>query len=84
MADNANLSRLHEEKEDEVEELGRVLSRFKEESVDKGSLLEGIQSDKATISRAMAQNKQLKIQLEELQTAFVKMVRRTKNIKFKQ
>eukprot|EP00057_Strongylocentrotus_purpuratus_P032325 XP_787251.3 PREDICTED: golgin subfamily A member 2 [Strongylocentrotus purpuratus] len=73
VADNANLSRLHEEKEDEVEELGRVLSRFKEESVDKGSLLEGIQSDKATISRAMAQNKQLKIQLEELQTAFVKM-----------
>ncbi|XP_063966031.1 golgin subfamily A member 2-like [Lytechinus pictus] len=73
VTDNANLSRLHQEKEDEVEELSRELRRFKEESVDKGSLLEGIQSDKATISRALAQNKQLKIQLEELQTVFVKM-----------
>ncbi|XP_071495907.1 golgin subfamily A member 2-like [Diadema antillarum] len=71
--DNANLSQLYQEKEEEAETLRRDLGRLQDEAVDKGSLLEGIQSDKATISRALAQNKELKVQLEELQTAFVKM-----------
>ncbi len=57
-----------------MEELEETLSRLKEETSDKAKLLESIQSDKATISRALAQNKELKTQLEELQTAFVKMV----------
>lgn len=39
-------------------------------------LLETIQEDKATISRALAQNKQLKEQLAELQDGFVKLVRK--------
>ena len=75
VSDNAQLSRLFQEKEDRIEELERQLSRLEEDSTDRGKLLEGIQGDKATISRALAQNKELKLQLEELQSAYVKMVR---------
>ncbi|XP_070532373.1 golgin subfamily A member 2-like isoform X3 [Ptychodera flava] len=71
--DNAQLARLYQEKEEKVEELENTLSRLREESVDKGRLLETLQNDKATISRALAQNKELKIQLAELQNGFVKM-----------
>ncbi|XP_038063693.1 golgin subfamily A member 2-like [Patiria miniata] len=73
VSDNAQLSRLYQEREDRIEELERQLARLNEESTDRASLLESIQGDKVTISRAMAQNKQLKLQLEELQSAFVKM-----------
>ena len=43
-------------------------------TVDHEKLLQTIQTDKTTISRAMAQNKQLKDQLTELQDGFIKMV----------
>ena len=75
MSDNSQLSRLYQEKEDRIEELERQLARLEEDSTDRGRLLESIQGDKATISRALAQNKTLKLQLEELQAAYVKMVR---------
>ncbi|XP_077986485.1 golgin subfamily A member 2-like isoform X2 [Glandiceps talaboti] len=71
--DNAQLVRLYQEKEEKVEELEGILSRMKEESVDKTQLLDTMQSDKATISRALSQNKELKAQLAELQNGFVKM-----------
>lgn len=70
------LSKLLEEKESKLEELESVVYRFKEDATDRKALLESIQNDKATISRAVAQNKDLKSQLEELQDAFVKMVSR--------
>lgn len=34
-----------------------------------------MQSDKSTASRAIAQNRQLKLQLEELEKAFIQLVR---------
>lgn len=43
-------------------------------AVDKEKLLEIMQGDKTALSRAMAQNKELKNQLAELQNSFVKMV----------
>ncbi|XP_033643026.1 golgin subfamily A member 2-like [Asterias rubens] len=73
VSDNSQLSRLYQEKEDRIEELERQLARLEEDSTDRGRLLESIQGDKATISRALAQNKTLKLQLEELQAAYVKM-----------
>lgn len=65
------------EKEEKLEELESLVNRFKEDANDRKALLESIQNDKATISRAVAQNKDLKYQLEELQDAFVKMVNMT-------
>ncbi|PIK60840.1 putative golgin subfamily A member 2 [Apostichopus japonicus] len=62
---NTEINRLHVLSSEQV--------AFKEDATDRKALLESIQNDKATISRAVAQNKDLKSQLEELQDAFVKM-----------
>ncbi len=51
------------------------VQRLSDNSVDKEALLESMQSDKTALSRAIAQNKELKIQLAELQNGFVKMVK---------
>jgi len=48
--------------------------RAAEATVDKDRLLEVMQGDKTALSRAVAQNKELKNQLAELQNSFVKMV----------
>lgn len=45
-------------------------------------LLEETRGDKTAISRALAQNKQLKQQLEEIQEGFVKLVRKFSLIDF--
>ncbi|KAG1714782.1 Golgin subfamily A member 2 [Nymphon striatum] len=71
--DNNQISQLMDEKENRLQELEGTISRLQEEEVDKGKLLDTIQSDKVAASRAMTQNKQLKKQLEELQEGFVQM-----------
>lgn len=48
-----------------------------QEEEDRRRMLEDVQSDKATISRALTQNRTLKDQLAELQNGFVKVVRLT-------
>jgi len=55
-------------------ELETAVERAAEATVDKDRLLEVMQSDKTALSRAVAQNKELKNQLAELQNSFVKMV----------
>lgn len=47
---------------------------LEENNADHQKLLQTIHEDKATLSRAMAQNKQLKDQLTELQDGFIKIV----------
>lgn len=71
--DNANLSRLLEEKEERISDLEGSLSQLKKEAEDMSQLLEGVQNDKTALSRALTQNKDLKQQLLELQNGFVKM-----------
>ncbi|XP_044296043.1 golgin subfamily A member 2 isoform X2 [Varanus komodoensis] len=71
--DNQQLSRLNQEQEERLQELEKALQRYSEEAVDRHQILEDMQSDKATISRAMAQNRELKEQLAELQNGFVKL-----------
>lgn len=73
--DNEQLSRLVQEQETRLEELETQAQRAAEEAHDKLRILEDVQSDKATISRALAQNRELKDQLAELQNGFVKLVR---------
>ncbi|XP_071948135.1 golgin subfamily A member 2-like [Antedon mediterranea] len=71
--DNAQLSNMYREAEEQRERLDNEVMMLREEASDRSSLLENVQSDKATISRALSQNKELKTQLQELQNAFVKM-----------
>ncbi|XP_072421895.1 golgin subfamily A member 2 isoform X1 [Chiloscyllium punctatum] len=71
--DNEQLSHLNLELEERLQELERTVERYNDHSVDRKQLLENMQSDKATISRALTQNRELKEQLAELQNAFVKL-----------
>ncbi|XP_036436582.1 golgin subfamily A member 2 isoform X2 [Colossoma macropomum] len=71
--DNEQLSRLVQEQEARLEELERQAERAADEAQDKLRILEDVQSDKATISRALTQNRELKDQLAELQNGFVKL-----------
>lgn len=73
--DNSQLSRLNQEQEERLLELEKTVERQNEQTVDKQQILENMQSDKATISRALTQNRQLKEQLAEFQNGFVKLVR---------
>ncbi|XP_068608825.1 golgin subfamily A member 2 [Brachionichthys hirsutus] len=73
LRDNKQLSRLCTEQETRLGELeGKVESQVQEEE-DRRRMLEDVQSDKATISRALTQNRALKDQLAELQNGFVKV-----------
>ncbi|XP_010159969.1 PREDICTED: golgin subfamily A member 2, partial [Eurypyga helias] len=71
--DNEQLSHLYREQEERLLELEKAVQRYNEESVDRQQILEDMQSDKATISRALSQNRDLKEQLAELQNGFVKL-----------
>ncbi|KAI6075955.1 golgin subfamily A member 2 [Aix galericulata] len=71
--DNEQLSHLNREQEERLLELEKAVQRYNEESVDRQQILENMQSDKATISRALSQNRELKEQLAELQNGFVKL-----------
>lgn len=73
VSDNAQLSKLMQEQENKVLELESTIARLEEEKIDKARLLDTMQSDKVAASRAVAQNRELKKQLEELQTGFVTM-----------
>ncbi|NXD12250.1 GOGA2 protein, partial [Nothocercus nigrocapillus] len=71
--DNEQLSHLNREQEERLLELEKTVQRYSEESVDRQQILESMQSDKATISRALSQNRDLKEQLAELQNGFVRL-----------
>ncbi|XP_038012667.1 golgin subfamily A member 2 isoform X8 [Motacilla alba alba] len=71
--DNEQLSHLNREQEERLLELEKSVQRYSEEAVDRQQILEDMQSDKATISRALSQNRDLKEQLAELQNGFVKL-----------
>lgn len=73
--DNSQLSHLNQEQEERLLDLEKTVQRQSEDNVDKQQILENMQSDKATISRALTQNRQLKEQLAEFQNGFVKLVR---------
>ncbi|XP_069729401.1 golgin subfamily A member 2 isoform X4 [Phaenicophaeus curvirostris] len=71
--DNEQLSHLNQEQEERLLELEKTVQRYNEEAVDRQQILEDMQSDKATISRALSQNRELKEQLAELQNGFVRL-----------
>lgn len=63
------------EQESRLGELECQVESQTQEAEDRRRMLEDVQSDKATISRALTQNRTLKDQLAELQNGFVKLVR---------
>jgi golgin subfamily A member 2 len=72
--------RLIIEKEERIVQLELTAEQASDAAVDKEKLLEIMQGDKTALSRAMAQNKELKNQLAELQSHFVKMVNPINNM----
>ncbi|XP_037548131.1 golgin subfamily A member 2 [Nematolebias whitei] len=73
LRDNEQLSRLCAEQETRLGELEGQVENQVQEAEDRRRMLEDVQSDKATISRALTQNRTLKDQLAELQNGFVKL-----------
>ncbi|XP_014856404.1 PREDICTED: golgin subfamily A member 2 isoform X4 [Poecilia mexicana] len=73
LRDNEQLSRMCAEQETRLGELERQVESQSQEEEDRRRMLEDVQSDKATISRALTQNRTLKDQLAELQNGFVKL-----------
>ncbi|XP_052582320.1 golgin subfamily A member 2-like [Peromyscus californicus insignis] len=73
--DNESLSLLNWEQEERLLELERAAERWSEQAEERKQILESMQSDRTTISRALSQNRELKEQLAELQNGFVRLVR---------
>lgn len=62
------------EKDAKLSETESDLERLKADRPDTTNILATIESDKVAASRAMAQNQELRKQLEEMQQAFVHVV----------
>lgn len=75
MQDNESLSHLNREQEGRLLELEREAQHWSEQAEERKQILESMQSDRTTISRALSQNRELKEQLAELQNGFVRLVR---------
>lgn len=73
--DNESLSRLNQEQGQRLLELEQEAERWGEQAEMRKQILEDMQSDRTTISRALTQNRELKEQLAELQDSFVRLVR---------
>lgn len=73
--DNESLSHLNQEQEQRLLELEREAECWGEQAEERKQILESMQSDRTTISRALSQNRELKEQLAELQNGFVRLVR---------
>lgn len=62
------------EKDAKLTEIESELERLKTERPDTSNILATLESDKVAASRAMAQNQELRKQLEEMQQAYVQVV----------
>ncbi|XP_019650771.1 golgin subfamily A member 2 isoform X3 [Ailuropoda melanoleuca] len=71
--DNEGLSRLNQEQQQRLLELERAAECWGEQVEERKRTLESMQNDRATISRALSQNRELKQQLAELQDGFVRL-----------
>lgn len=71
--DNEGLSRLNLEQEQRLLELERAAESWGQQTEQHKQILENMQSDRVTISRALSQNRELKEQLAELQNGFVRL-----------
>lgn len=71
--DNQNLSQLNAEQGQRLLQLEREAEVWTEQAEARSRILETMENDRTTITRALAQNRELKQQLAELQDGFVKL-----------
>lgn len=71
--DNQSLSQLNAEQGQRLLQLEREAEVWAEQAEARSRLLETMENDRTTITRALAQNRELKQQLAELQDGFVKL-----------
>lgn len=69
------------EKDAELLKLESEIERLRTEKPDTSNILATIESDKVAASRAMAQNQELKRQLEEIEKVYILVVSSFKHIK---
>lgn len=75
VCDNQSLSQLNAEQGQRLLQLEREAEVWDEQAEARSRILETMENDRTTITRALAQNRELKQQLAELQDGFVKLVR---------
>ncbi|KAF0304009.1 Golgin subfamily A member 2 [Amphibalanus amphitrite] len=69
--ENTRLTLSSQQQAAELQEMKFTVERVNSSAVDNGQLAREMESDRVAASRAMAQNKQLKQQLQELQDGFI-------------
>lgn len=62
------------EKDNSIAELSMLLERLQTQAPNTTNLLATMESDKVAASRAVSQNQELKLQLDEIQKAYVQLV----------
>lgn len=62
------------EKDEKLANIESLVERLRTETPDTSTILATIESDKIAASRAVAQNQELKDQLDEIQKAYVQVV----------
>lgn len=73
VCDNQSLSQLNAEQGQRLLQLEREAEVWAEQAEARSRILETMENDRTTITRALAQNRELKQQLAELQDGFVKL-----------
>ncbi|KAM9641297.1 golgin subfamily A member 2 isoform 1-T1 [Trichechus inunguis] len=73
LKDNETLTHQNQEQEQKLRELQRIAECWNEQEAAREKILETMQNDRTTISRALSQNRDLKEQLAELQDGFVRL-----------
>lgn len=71
---NAQLKHEVDEKTDHISAMQMTIERLQSDKPDSGNLIAEIENYKVAASRALSQNEDLKIQLEEIQKAFIQLV----------
>lgn len=74
------MSELLKLREEHIERLESETERLRHSHVDPHQISATLESEKVAASRAMTQNQQLRVQLEEMQTAFVQMTNDKANL----
>jgi len=83
LQENQNIEKTLNERDCRIEELEFMLERYESDQPDKDKLLAAMESDKVAAALAVSQNQRLKVQLEELQDGFVKLVSEVVLLKYR-
>jgi len=83
LQENQNVQKTLNDRDCRIGELEFMLERYESDQPDKDKLLAAMESDKVAAALAVSQNQRLKVQLEELQDGFVKLVSEVVLLKYR-